>query len=90
MTDSSYMLSETRDKKLAVDKKSSDTPLVSEEETVEAEENQESEAVAKLRKNERERQRRLAMSDGFDQLSSVLNLGRSQQHDKVSILVRLL
>lgn len=44
------------------------------------------EAVAKIRKNERERRRRLAVSNGFDELYELLKLPQAAQLDKVSIL----
>jgi len=47
---------------------------------------EDSETVAKLRKNERERQRRLAVSSGFDELCNILRLPQMSQKDKVSIL----
>ena len=49
-------------------------------------EGEDSEHVAKLRKNERERQRRLAVSSGFDELCAILRLPQMSQKDKVSIL----
>lgn len=47
-----------------------------------------SEQVAKQRKNERERRRRQAVSNGFDELFELLKLPQAAQIDKVSILHR--
>lgn len=49
---------------------------------------EDSERVAKVRKNERERQRRLAVSEGFDELFRLLKLPQSEHVDKISILRR--
>jgi len=49
-------------------------------------EDEDSEKMAKYRKNERERRRRLAVSQGFAELFQILRLPEASKVDKATIL----